>query len=444
MGISTYAKQKRENAAAPASRQENAVSGPSLDALRAGAAPSAEQRGRRVDLPEAIRAKMESSFGADLSAVKLYESQNVADAGAEAVTSGSSIAFAPGLLDFSSESGQALLGHELSHVVSQARGEATGRGFLNDPALEARADREGALAAAGEAVYSQTPAAAPLTAAAAAPAAGPMQAKKVPKFVEPERDVFGGGATPEQAAEYYTRLSPLAQQHITPTDISFEPTYTHEEMDEQVRQREDYLNNRDVKSSRFLAAIRQRYNDPTLTAASAGAGGMARRKEALFDASDNPQADAYNDNMFSALEQIENTSGSNVRMNNNLVAQMGATLAPLVAQIAQISRASGGTQEEYQQYAEGNYGDSKRLIGKLHTVPDMLAAFDRTSKNRVLKAAGFKGGYKKFTQNTALMNASFSEGWVQSGRKMGVGANTLFRNLEGERRAARAAARNHS
>jgi hypothetical protein len=46
--------------------------------------------------------------------VKLYESQAVADAGARAVTQGSKIAFAPGMLDFTSYGGQALLGHELS------------------------------------------------------------------------------------------------------------------------------------------------------------------------------------------------------------------------------------------------------------------------------------------------------------------------------------------
>ena len=121
---------------------------------------TAEASLRPVDLPGAIQAKMEASFGADLSAVKLYESQAVADAGAEAVAQGSRIAFAPGKLDFASASGQALLGHELSHVVSQAREEVSGSGFLNDAALEARADREGAMAAAGEQVY-----AGPVTAA---------------------------------------------------------------------------------------------------------------------------------------------------------------------------------------------------------------------------------------------------------------------------------------
>ena len=147
-----------------------------MAALRAGAVmPTPNQMGRRVDLPDAMRAKMESAFGADLSAVKLYESEAVADAGANAVTRGSDIAFAPGMLDFTSYGGQALLGHEISHVVSQARGEVTGGGFLNDHALEARADREGAMAAAGQQIAMPV---ASMSSVTAAPAAGPMQADK--------------------------------------------------------------------------------------------------------------------------------------------------------------------------------------------------------------------------------------------------------------------------
>ena len=79
------------------------------------------------------------------------------------------------MLDFSSFGGQALLGHELSHVVSQARGEVRGGGFLNDHALEARADREGAMAASGQQVAMP---AASMSTASAAPASGPMQARK--------------------------------------------------------------------------------------------------------------------------------------------------------------------------------------------------------------------------------------------------------------------------
>jgi hypothetical protein len=150
--------------------------GPSLDALRTGSAvPSPEQMGHRVDLPDAMREKMENAFGADLSAVKLYESQSVEDAGANAVTQGSNIAFAPGMLDFTSYGGQALLGHEISHVVSQARGEVSGSGFLNDHALEARADREGAMAASGQQISAPSTAMSGVT---AAPASSPMQASK--------------------------------------------------------------------------------------------------------------------------------------------------------------------------------------------------------------------------------------------------------------------------
>ena len=172
----SYEYASRRRAGKTAAQKESAPAQPSLDALRAGAAkPTAAQKGHRVDLPDAMRTKMENAFGADLSAVKLYESEAVADAGANAVTQGSEIAFAPGMLDFSSYGGQALLGHELSHVVSQARGEVTGGGFLNDHALEARADREGAMAAAGQTVTAPTAA---MSDVSAAPAAGPMQADK--------------------------------------------------------------------------------------------------------------------------------------------------------------------------------------------------------------------------------------------------------------------------
>ena len=161
-----------------------------LAALSSGkASPTAADRGRSIGLDDAVREKMEQSFGADLSGVRLYESPTVADAGAEAVARGNEIAFAPGKTDFSTHAGQALLGHELSHVMSQRRGEATGGGFLESHALEARADMEGARAAAGEPVYGG--AAAPLSAASAAPAAGPMQASKKngdAQIREPERD----------------------------------------------------------------------------------------------------------------------------------------------------------------------------------------------------------------------------------------------------------------
>ena len=163
--------------------------GPDMNALISGQAkPTAAMKGTSFDLDGAVKAKMEHAFG-DLSAVKLYQSQAVADAGAEAIAQGNEIAFAPGQTDFSTRSGQERLGHELSHVMSQRSGQVTGQGFLANASLEARADREGAMAAAGEQVYGG--AVMPLSTASAAPAAGPMQAKRGGNQ-EPQRSPLAG------------------------------------------------------------------------------------------------------------------------------------------------------------------------------------------------------------------------------------------------------------
>ena len=139
------------------------------------------QLGTGHAMPEPVQAKMEESFGADFSGVRLFESPVVSDNGAQAVASGKNIAFAPGQLDLNSSKGLGLLGHELSHVASQARGVVSGHGFVNDSALEHKADAEGAKAASAfDSLSGQT--LTPMsTAGAPASPAGPMQAKKEEK-----------------------------------------------------------------------------------------------------------------------------------------------------------------------------------------------------------------------------------------------------------------------
>ena len=211
-----YTYDNRRQAENTAQHTETTVKQPSLEALRSGTAePTREQMGHRVDLPDAMRKKMENAFGADFSAVKLYESRAVADAGAGAVTRGSEIAFAPGMLDFTSFSGQALLGHELSHVVSQSRGEARGSGFLRDSALEAKADREGALAAAGQTVAAPQEA---LSSAGTAPAVAPMQAGlKKPKN---KQQAPSDDAAPKSGAVTAASLPPEASTVTESTAVS--------------------------------------------------------------------------------------------------------------------------------------------------------------------------------------------------------------------------------
>ena len=221
----TYAERKAPDRSPSPEKTVN-TQGPSMQALSSGAAkPTPRQMGHRVDLPNAMRSKMENAFGADLSALKLFESQSVADAGAKAVAQGNRIAFAPGMLDFSSYGGQALLGHEISHVVSQQRGEVRGGGFLHDHVLEARADREGAMAAAGQQIAAPTAA---LSEVSAASAAGPMQA---------------GGKDDRRRAQ----ADKYRQNEINAYDkfiMADDPT-------EREEYRAEYIKNRDLKAGRL-------------------------------------------------------------------------------------------------------------------------------------------------------------------------------------------------
>ena len=179
----TYTQQKKKNSQ---KKGTEPFSGGKMESSLPNSA-MVENPGHQVDMPTVMREKMEGAFDMNLSGVKLYENKAVGEAGAEAVAQGSNIAFAPGKLDFSSTHGQALLGHEISHVASQAKGEVKGSGLVNDSALEARADREGAMAARGESVtMGYGGASEALSNASAASASGPMQAKSGKKKKEKE------------------------------------------------------------------------------------------------------------------------------------------------------------------------------------------------------------------------------------------------------------------
>lgn len=103
-------------------------------------------------LPEAVREKMESFFRTDFTDVRVHQGRHAGSIGALAFTLGSEIHFAPGQYDPHSPRGQQLLGHELAHVVQQRKGRVrnpfgSGLAVVQDPALEAEAERMGVLAA---------------------------------------------------------------------------------------------------------------------------------------------------------------------------------------------------------------------------------------------------------------------------------------------------------
>lgn len=172
-------------------------------------------------MPESVKASMEKSLGSDFSDVRLYESSLVDQAGAQAAASGNHVAFAPGKMDFHSQAGLELLGHELSHVASQRRGEVSGSGLVHNASLEHKADADGlrAMSAFDADLGSD------LTPINAGPApaspAGPIQARKKKK------------SAAESFTEGFNDLD-LAQQVSVARDRALSGSVPYDEFDQSV------------------------------------------------------------------------------------------------------------------------------------------------------------------------------------------------------------------
>jgi hypothetical protein len=103
-------------------------------------------------LPEAVQQKMEAFFGTSFGDVHVHVGNEASSIGAFAFTHGSDLYFAPGQYNPQTPQGQQLLGHELTHVVQQRAGRVrhslgSGVAVIQDPALEAEAERMGQRAA---------------------------------------------------------------------------------------------------------------------------------------------------------------------------------------------------------------------------------------------------------------------------------------------------------
>jgi hypothetical protein len=102
-------------------------------------------------LPDGLRHKMETAFGADFSAVRIQSGQQAAHLDALAFAQGNAIHFAPGQYNPNSLAGQKLIGHELAHVLQQRRGQVSTEGgaVARDSGLERQADQLGDQAVKG-------------------------------------------------------------------------------------------------------------------------------------------------------------------------------------------------------------------------------------------------------------------------------------------------------
>ncbi len=152
-------------------------------------------------IPGPVREKMEKALGANFSDVRIHVGPEASAIGALAFAHGTDIYFASGQYNPHTPHGQRLLGHELTHVVQQRVGRVrnpfgSGVAVVQDPNLEAEAERLGRLAAA-----QPTMANGPLRAVAAhvqAALGGPVQPKAAPP--QPPRPVAAGPAAHIQAA----------------------------------------------------------------------------------------------------------------------------------------------------------------------------------------------------------------------------------------------------
>lgn len=128
---------------------------PSPSASPAAASPTRSAPGGDAG---GVLGRMEAAFGVSFARVRLVHGSPLARRlGVRAVTRGEEVHFSPGWFQPHQTAGQALIGHELTHVIQQRAGRARSTRLLGgvacdtDPALEREADAAGRRAARGDA-----------------------------------------------------------------------------------------------------------------------------------------------------------------------------------------------------------------------------------------------------------------------------------------------------
>lgn len=108
---------------APLVQRKSTCDGDGVDAPPGVAEGIERARGRGQRLGDSVRSSMEGAFGADFSGVRVHTDARANELNqslaARAFTSGHDVFFSAGSFSPSTQSGQRLLAHELSHVVQQ-------------------------------------------------------------------------------------------------------------------------------------------------------------------------------------------------------------------------------------------------------------------------------------------------------------------------------------
>jgi len=152
-------------------------------------------RGSGQPLPEPVQKKMEAFFNTSFADVRVHVGPEASSIGALAFTHGTDLYFAPGQYNPQSSQGQQLLGHELTHVLQQRAGWVrnplgSGIAVVQDPALEAEAERMGLRAASAALPIQAEPA-----------GSGPVVATMQAAGLRPNTVAANGAIVPARVAD---------------------------------------------------------------------------------------------------------------------------------------------------------------------------------------------------------------------------------------------------
>ena len=150
----TAPKGAQSNTAAPVQAKTNGIPNSAMqDVLSGKAHATSQMMGHSQNLAPSIAAKMSQAFGMNLSGMQVYRSDAMVGSGMEGMASGNKVVLSSDV-DLNTTAGQAVLGHEISHIRAQSQGIGMGNsGLYENAALEHQADTEGLLAAQGKSIY---------------------------------------------------------------------------------------------------------------------------------------------------------------------------------------------------------------------------------------------------------------------------------------------------
>jgi Domain of unknown function (DUF4157) len=181
-------------------------------------------RGSGQPLPEPIQKKMEGFFNTSFADVRVHVGPEASSIGALAFTHGTDLYFAPGQYNPQSTQGQQLLGHELTHVVQQRTGRVrnplgTGVAVVQDPALEAEAERMGLRAASATVPIQSKPAGTSLAGATLQPAG------LRPNTVAANGAILPARGADDASVQRRTGLNPVVSRGVVSKNTSCVPVY---------------------------------------------------------------------------------------------------------------------------------------------------------------------------------------------------------------------------